>query len=83
MGLSTLPIDLRRSPVLAGSLDDFDVLFHLAAYVRTEENSPDVSINDVGTERLLEELGPRLTGKHVVYSGTIAAVDSFPHTPAR
>jgi UDP-glucose 4-epimerase len=81
MGMPIIPIDLRKSPVLAQPLDDFDILFHLAAYVRTEEDSPDVYINDVGAERLLEELGPRLAGKHVVYTSTIAAVDSFPpHT---
>jgi UDP-glucose 4-epimerase len=80
-GYSMTSIDLRFSPVIREPINDFDVLFHLAAYVRTEEDSPDVSINDQGTERLLEELGPRLRGKHVVYSSTIAVVDSFPpHT---
>ena len=45
LGVRTVASDLRRSPVLDEELADFDVLFHLAAYVRTEENSSVVSTN--------------------------------------
>jgi UDP-glucose 4-epimerase len=76
LGVRTISSDLRESPVLRAALTDFDVLFHLAAYARTEENSRDVRINDLGTERLIRELGPRLKGGRVVYTSTIAAVDT-------
>jgi nucleoside-diphosphate-sugar epimerase len=76
--------------VFETELADFDVIFHLAAYVRTENNSTDVRINDKGTERLLSELRPRLEGKRFIYTSTIAAVDSppaggciTPQTPCR
>lgn len=75
MGVRVIESDLREMPVLKRELQDFDVFFHLAAYVRTEENSRDVRINDQGTARLLDELGERLRGKRFVYSSTIAAVD--------
>lgn len=78
LGVRTIASDLRESPVLRGELADFDVLFHLAAYAKTEEDSPDVRINDLGTERLIRELGPRLKGGRVVYTSTIAAVDAPP-----
>jgi nucleoside-diphosphate-sugar epimerase len=75
--LQRLPIDLRRRPVLGGGqVQDFDVLFHLAAYVRTEDDASDVRINDNGTRWLLEELGERLRNKHLVFTSSISAVDT-------
>ena len=72
-----VPLDLRRRPVLGGSqIEDFDVLFHLAAYVRTEDDASDVRINDNGTQWLLEELGERLRDKHLVFTSSISAVDT-------
>jgi len=70
--------DLRRDPPLAETPDpeDWDTLFHLAAYVRTEENSPDVRINDLGTARLLRQLP--VENKRVVYTSTIAVGDNAP-----
>ncbi|MGB7759055.1 MAG: NAD-dependent epimerase/dehydratase family protein [Bryobacteraceae bacterium] len=78
LGVRTIASDLRECPVLRAALTDFDVLFHLAAYARTEEDSRDVRINDLGTERLIRELGPRLEGARVVYASSIAAVDAPP-----
>jgi nucleoside-diphosphate-sugar epimerase len=57
MGVRIVSSDLRKSPVPWEPLEEFDVLFHLAAYVKTEENSPDVHINDEGVDRLIQELG--------------------------
>jgi nucleoside-diphosphate-sugar epimerase len=74
--LQWVPIDLRQRPVLGGHIEDFDVLFHLAAYVRTEDDASDVRINDNGTRWLLEELGERLRNKHVVFTSSISAVDT-------
>jgi len=70
-----VPIDLRCRPILVNRIEDFDVLFHLAAYVRTEDDSPDVRINDEGTQRLIEELGERIRNKHLVFTSSISAVD--------
>jgi nucleoside-diphosphate-sugar epimerase len=74
--LQRVPLDLRRRPVLGGHIEDFDVLFHLAAYVRTEDDASDVRINDNGTLWLLEELGERLRNKHLVFTSSISAVDT-------
>jgi len=71
-----VPLDLRRRPVPVGDIADFDVLFHLAAYVRTEDDSSDVRINDNGTRWLLEELGEHLRNKHLVFTSSISAVDT-------
>jgi nucleoside-diphosphate-sugar epimerase len=71
-----VPFDLRRRPLPVGDIEDFDVLFHLAAYVRTEDDSSDVHINDNGTRWLLEELGERLRNKRLVFTSTISAVDT-------
>jgi UDP-glucose 4-epimerase len=76
LGTPLTSFDLRQSPVFHTGLADFDVFFHLAAYVRTEVDSADVRINDSGTERLLSELRPMLGGTRFIYTSTIAAVDS-------
>lgn len=71
-----VPLELRDRPAIGGDIGDFDVLFHLAAYVRTEDDSPDVRINDDGTQRLLDELGVGLRDKHVVFTSSVSAVDT-------
>jgi nucleoside-diphosphate-sugar epimerase len=68
--------DLRRENPLESIPNDWDTLFHLAAYVKTEENSPDVRINDIGTARLLKQLS--VAGKRVIYTSTIAVADNAP-----
>ncbi len=78
LGTPITSFDLRQSPVFQVGLADFDVFFHLAAHTRTEDASTDVRINDIGTERMLSELGPRLEGKRFIYTSTICAVDSPP-----
>lgn len=78
LGVRIVESDLRSKPVLHSGLDEFDVVYHLAAYTRTEDDSRDVRINDLGTARLIAELGPRLSGKRFVYTSTIAAVDTPP-----
>jgi nucleoside-diphosphate-sugar epimerase len=71
-----VPLELRDRPAIGGDIGDFDVLFHLAAYVRTEDDSSEVRINDDGTQRLLDELGERLRDKHVVFTSSVSAVDT-------
>jgi nucleoside-diphosphate-sugar epimerase len=71
-----IPLELRSHPAIGGDIEDFDVLFHLAAYVRTEDDSSEVRINDDGTKRLFEELGDRLRKKHVVFTSSVSAVDT-------
>lgn len=53
---------------------EWDTLFHLAAFVQTEVDSPDVRVNDLGTARLLDKLN--LAGKRVVFTSTIAVADN-------
>lgn len=71
-----VPLDLRRRPVLVDPIEDFDILFHLAAYVRTEDDASDVRINDDGTRSLIAELGERLRNKHLVFTSSVSAVDT-------
>ncbi len=54
---------------------DVDVVFHLAAHTDIEHRSERVRVNDVGTQNLLDWLGPKLRGKRVVFTGTLASVD--------
>lgn len=52
-----------------------DVVFHLAAAAEPENPHADFSVNDVGTHRLLEWLGPGLRGGRFVFTSTLACVD--------
>lgn len=74
-GVHTLELDLLGDPVVGPVLPEFDVLFHLAAYTRTEEDSPDVRVNDRGTDRLLRSLQPRLGGTRVVFTSSLLVTD--------
>lgn len=56
--------------------EDWDTLFHLAAFVQTEVDSPNVRVNDLGTARLLDKLN--LANKRVIFSSTIAVADNAP-----
>ena len=67
--------DLLDLPHTAPAPPEFDVLVHLAAYVETERASEKIAVNTRGTRNLLDWLGPRLAGKRVVYTGTLASVD--------
>ena len=66
--------DLRRENPLDAVPNDWDTLFHLAAYVKTEESSPDVRINDEGMVRLFRQLS--IANKRVIYTSTIAVADN-------
>ena len=74
-GHSILAVDLLEDDFPSGEVKPFDVLYHLAAFTHTEQEGPHMRVNDEGTRRLLEALGPRLRGTKVVYAGSIAAVD--------
>jgi nucleoside-diphosphate-sugar epimerase len=78
-GVTLVDCDLRRPNPLAETPSGWNVLFHLAAYVCTETNSPDVRINDEGTRRLFTQLNTTLEGTRVVYASSIAVSDS-PHS---
>jgi nucleoside-diphosphate-sugar epimerase len=66
--------DLRQEEPLAIVPAEWDVLFHLAAFVRTEEDNDDVRVNDEGTRRLLAQLP--LRNKRVVFTSTLAVADN-------
>jgi len=68
--------ELRQDSPLAEVSEDWDTLFHLASYVRTEEDSVDVRVNDEGTRRLLRQLP--IAGKRVVFTSTLAVADNAP-----
>jgi nucleoside-diphosphate-sugar epimerase len=69
-----LECDLRREEPLSEVPTDWDTLFHLAAYVRTEEDSPLVQVNDRGTARLLRQVP--VANKRVVFTSTLAVADN-------
>jgi nucleoside-diphosphate-sugar epimerase len=71
-----LECDFRRDQPLAEVPIDWDTMFHLAAYVRTEEDSADVQINDRGTARLLCQVS--VANKRIVYTSTLAVADNAP-----
>ena len=75
-GIRRVALELRRERPLDEVPTEWDTLFHLAAYVRTEEESEDVHVNDVGTARLLAQLP--LAAKRVVYTSTLAVADNAP-----
>ncbi len=83
LGIRQIPADLMSGFRLPADLPEIDVVFHLAANLRTNlsqdrEDSP-MRVNDTGTRRLIEELGDRLKGKLFVYSSSIAVVDPPGH----
>ena len=67
--------DLLELPRLDVPVPSFDVLYHLAAYVETEKASSRMTVNTEGTKNLLEWLGRNLSGKRLVYTGTLASMD--------
>ena len=67
--------DLLNLPKLDIPVPSFDVIYHLAAYVETEKASPEISVNTEGTKNLLNWLGQGLSGKRLVYTGTLATMD--------
>lgn len=72
----TVALDLRKDRPFETIPEDWDTLFHLASYVRTEVASQDVHVNDEGTRRMLGQLS--LGGKRVVYTSTLAVADNAP-----
>jgi nucleoside-diphosphate-sugar epimerase len=71
-----IPCELRQERPLDEVPAEWDTLFHLAAYVQTEQNSQDVHVNDAGTARLLRQLP--LANRRVVYTSTLAVADNAP-----
>ena len=72
--------DIILSNLLKDSLEvkhvkPFDVLFHIAAFTEVEVKSPDMRVNDIGTEKMLNALGPLLKNRRVVYTGSILSID--------
>lgn len=74
-GFDVLAIDLLDDELAADAFAPFDVLFHLAAFTETERKTSRVRVNDTGTARLLGCLGPRLSGKQVIYTSSVTVVD--------
>ena len=73
LNVTILPADLLQPISLIAP--DVDVVFHLAAHTDIEHRSECVRVNDVGTQNLLDWIGPKLRGKRVVFTGTLASVD--------
>jgi len=75
--------DLLEDDLDIKTIKPFDVLFHLAAFTEVEIKSPSVHVNDIGTERLLNNLRQLLPNKRVIYTGSILSIDrSYPdNTP--
>jgi UDP-glucose 4-epimerase len=84
-GFDVVEYDILTRPVdIPERVRPFDVLFHLAAFAETETKSKELdSVNDVGTDRLLQTLAPLLPGTRVVFTGSLTSVDrTFPdNTP--
>src|SRR6202142_1099714 len=76
MQVRTIASDLRHEAPLEEVPENWDMLFHLAAYVRTELDSEDVRINDLGTARLFRQIS--VANKKVIYTSTIAVADNAP-----
>jgi nucleoside-diphosphate-sugar epimerase len=73
--VNILQVDLLDLPNNALPVPEFDVVYHLAAYVATERRSPRILVNSVGTGNLLDWLAQSLRGKWLIYTGSIASVD--------
>jgi len=74
-GASIVECDLLELPRVRPVVPPFDVVIHLAGSAEPENPQADVSVNDVGTRRLLEWLGPALRGRRLIYASTLACVD--------
>lgn len=75
-GVPLLEADLLALPAaLPPPVPPPDIVLHLAAAAEPENPRADFSVNDVGTARLLEWLGPGLRGRRVVFTSTLACVD--------
>lgn len=78
-GVCRVPIDFLEAQPLGSELGDYDVVYHLAANLRTDlrddETDSPMRINDLGTSRLIERLGDSLRGKLLIYTSSVAAVD--------
>jgi nucleoside-diphosphate-sugar epimerase len=75
LGVPACQCDLLTLPERTLPVPEFDVLYHLAAYVATERASAGIAVNTEGTRNLLDWLGPCLKSKHVIFTGTLASVD--------
>jgi nucleoside-diphosphate-sugar epimerase len=67
---------MSHPPDILKQVKPFDVLMHLATFAETESNDKELDkVNDVGTDRLLENLKPLLANTRVVFTSSLAAVD--------
>jgi UDP-glucose 4-epimerase len=74
-GIRLIPGDLALSPISAAEPPDVDVVLHLAANIDTSASEEDSHVNDTGTGRLFDWLGPRQRGTRVVFTSTVAVCD--------
>ncbi|HEY2951977.1 MAG TPA: NAD(P)-dependent oxidoreductase [Verrucomicrobiae bacterium] len=75
LGVGVVECDLLRLPGAQPERPAFDVLYHLAGHAVTENPQGGFAVNSEGTRNLLDWLGPALSGKRVIYTGTLASVD--------
>lgn len=82
LGVRLVRGDLMALRSRSLAVPEFDVVYHLAAYTETERLSTRMASNDAGTRNLLEWLSDKLTGKRLIFTGTLASVDrDFPTGP--
>jgi nucleoside-diphosphate-sugar epimerase len=74
LGVNIVECDLLNIPT-ALPVPEFQMLYHLAAYARTEVAQGGFAVNDIGTKNLLSWLGSSLRGVTIVYAGTLASID--------
>jgi nucleoside-diphosphate-sugar epimerase len=75
LGVQLLRCDLLELPHSTLASPEFDVVYHLAAYVETEAASRRIRVNTEGTNNLINWLGPRFKGKRFIFTSTLASVD--------
>ena len=74
-GVRLIEGDLLARPVAAEPAPAVDVVFHLAANIKTDAPEEALRVNDEGTERLLDWLAGVARGARIVYASSIAVHD--------
>lgn len=75
MGVRVLEADLLDSLPSCPEWSRLNAVFHLAAHAATEDVNGRFEVNDLGTRKLIEWLGPNLQGARFIYTGTLASMD--------
>jgi UDP-glucose 4-epimerase len=74
-GIRLIEGDLLNAPIAADPPPRIDLVFHLAANIATDATEEEARVNDLGTARLLEWLGPVSRGVRLLYTSSVAVHD--------